>query len=131
MLAEVLDDPSPLVRKDAVAALGRIAGPSAENLIVMALRDEDPSIRVEAASTLGDRRDKGLGAVPEDTVCARLADLLLDESADVRVVTASVLQSLTRYDFAGVDWRDGEAVWREAAAEKFADWLSRGRPSGE
>ena len=51
------DYPDPLVRREAIAALGRYPGPEALKLVLDALSDRSPDVRIAAAETLGERSD--------------------------------------------------------------------------
>jgi hypothetical protein len=119
-LARILtQDPDPVVRTQAVLAVGRRGDPRTAPALIAALADQQPSVRIQAVRGLrrveGERSAEVLGRV-----------LLSDADPVVRRVTASILASL-RHAAAGSALRtamsaDSDPLVREAAASAYRRW---------
>jgi beta-lactamase regulating signal transducer with metallopeptidase domain len=81
-----LEDPDPMVRKEAAFALGEIRSRRATAPLIAALEDPAPAVRHEAAFALGNRGDRE--AVPY------LLNALNDESPGVRKEAAFALANI-------------------------------------
>ena len=73
----------PAVRREAAAALGRLARRSAVPALIAALKDPDKNVRREAA--------KALGAIRDPSAVPPLVDALQDSDANVRFYAAYAL----------------------------------------
>lgn len=82
----LVQDPSPAVRRAAVAALARMGAEPAADMLHLALADEDTAVRVAAASALGE--SGGGRALPD------LERLLADDDCAVRAAAVGALASL-------------------------------------
>ncbi|MGM0559423.1 MAG: HEAT repeat domain-containing protein, partial [Myxococcota bacterium] len=51
------DYPDPLIRREAIGALGRYPSETARGLIIDAMKDRSPDVRIAAVETLGERDD--------------------------------------------------------------------------
>ena len=80
---EDLGSVSPAVRRQAAAALGRMADPSAVLPLSGALRDPEKEVRREAA--------KALGAIKQAAAAGPLVEALADRDANVRAYAAYAL----------------------------------------
>ena len=82
----LVQDPSPAVRRAAVAALARMGGGLASEMLHLALADEDAAVRSAAALALGESADAG--------TVADLERLLADEDVGVRAAAVQALSAL-------------------------------------
>jgi HEAT repeat protein len=140
-----LEHHSPWVRKNAARSLGSLRGGSATESLLIALRDEDPDVREEAASALGRRGDasaagplgdalkrdrhpgvracaaEALGRLgPLSEVIAWLVAALLDEEPGVQRAVRRALQEL------GPSWTDSGPA--RAAVPTFLAALRHDNP---
>lgn len=119
-LRPALGNPSPDVRRAAVAGLARFPGPSAEMFLRQALADRDSAVRAEAARSLAK-----LGR-PGPVVA--LAKRLLDKEPEVRLAAAEAVSKLTGYDLSRTEWPTAPYGVRRAATEEFLSWWSTRGP---
>ena len=92
-LTTALADKSPLVRRAAVAAIGRSGGKAGVPLIAPSIRDADPTIRAAAAEALGRARDPS--AVKHLIVAAADKDVVVRATAIAALGSVPSRESLT------------------------------------
>lgn len=123
-LAQILaQDPDPIVRAEAAAALGKVGRERAAGLLTSALKDQEPSVRREAA--------KSLSAVGGATARTALSGALRrDSDPQVRLEATRTLSMFPSKDQA---WRalsaaksDADSSVREAAISTLVKWTVRG-----
>jgi hypothetical protein len=109
------------LRQQAVAALGRLANPAAEPMLVAALSDEDVSVRVRAI--------RGLRTLGTDSAAQSLAyALIIDADPEARLTALAAVGSLsgprmlTMLEKASAD---PNVTVRETALRWLAWWRSR------
>lgn len=140
LITSLSDDDEPLVRRAVISAYANISSNSvgAVDLAIRRLKDNDSSVRIHAAQTLGQMRQQAIRAVPglcaalEDTnahfkaACARalgligdpaampaLIQALRDRSAETRIEAACALLTLQP---------DHQPAWRILTDELGNHW---------
>ncbi len=115
-------DPDPGERFDAVHTVGYLRLKELADDLVAVLRDEDPFVRQQAMTVLGDFGH--VAAVPE------LLDALEDSQQTLRRTAAETLVRLTGYD-PEYDYKASKAE-RSKAIKRWREWLESqsGGPSG-
>jgi len=123
-LAQILTQaPDPTVRAQAATALGTVGGAQADDALVAALDDQDPSVRIEAT--------RAITALKGDEAADPLASVLLgDQDPKVRLEAARALAALKTDEAHGVlkaaDWDKDESV-RRVVSSALARWESEKR----
>ena len=121
----VAQDPDPVVRAKAVAALGKFGGTEAAMALSRALMDQDPSVRIQAA--------RALGRVESDQVTPALAGVLTSDP-DPRVRKEAV-RTLATLGTDQARWSleaaalDADPSVRRAVASALAKWGKRRAPT--
>lgn len=80
-------DPSPMVRSQAIRALGASRNPEAVEFLVKALKDSVPEVRRDAAAALKETRSA-------EAIPAMVESLKGDEDAQVRIYLAQAMKGL-------------------------------------
>lgn len=121
-----LYDHEPLLRRAALAALGRTAPGDELDALLGALREEldgaDATRLRHAAEALGELRDGP--SVP------KLVELLKHRVVDVVDAAHRALVQVTKQDFGGSRWR-WRAWWEKSKAQSRIEWLLAGLGSRE
>jgi len=114
-LRPLLVDASAGTRQATIRRISRLKGRTVRGLLIRALSDKSPDVRIEAVSALR-RFDR-------KTVVPAVHRLLRDKSPDVRNATAAALEELTDYRFADdVDWARGSGEFLADEAARFMEW---------
>ncbi len=118
-LKSALQSENPLVRVGAVEAIVAVAGDAAPDLLVVAVGDADPNVKLAVAQVLSKARRRE---------CLKpMAELLMCESFGVRWRSLDELRRLTGQEFGYYAASDAEE--RKGPAEKWLAWVEEHGPT--
>ena len=136
--ASAVHDPFWGVRNEALRALGRIGGPSAEKQVLTALANEHPWVREVAVSELGKFDDDALAAKLEDIAANdkayRVRAAALESLAELHAPNAyAILASAVKIESPDDLIRNGAlhafgTLGDDRAVPLLLDWSARGKP---